>query len=289
MAAEYVLTQFRADRRLSAPAPRPWHLADIDFDALDTAKVAHDRMLFQIVALASFIETGSDVYANNLITYFDDDAEVAHWLDASWKPEELQHGRALRAYVERAWPSFDWDTSFAAFFADYSRTCTVPELEPARALELAARCVVEMGTSTLYRALTRYATEPVLKDLAARIYVDEVRHYKHFYRYFRKYQRRERHGRWRIARTMLKRLGETRTGDGYCAYRHIWRAARDNTQAPLAESYATFRAEMARLARRCAAPEQPIEMLLRPLELPPAAVRGAKRFGGALYRWWLGS
>ena len=260
MAAEYVLTQFRADRRLSAPAPRPWHLADIDFDALDTAKVAHDRMLFQIVALASFIETGSDVYANNLITYFDDDAEVAHWLDASWKPEELQHGRALRAYVERAWPSFDWDTSFAAFFADYSRTCTVPELEPARALELAAR-----------------------------IYVDEVRHYKHFYRYFRKYQRRERHGRWRIARTMLKRLGETRTGDGYCAYRHIWRAARDNTQAPLAESYATFRAEMARLARRCAAPEQPIEMLLRPLELPPAAVRGAKRFGGALYRWWLGS
>ncbi len=286
MAAEYVLTQFAADRQGFTPAQRRWQLADIDFNALDAAKVAHDRTLFQIVALASFIETGSDVYASNLVAYFVDDAEVAHWLDASWKPEELQHGRALRAYVQRAWPSFDWDASFAAFFADYSRTCTVPDLEPARALELAARCVVEMGTSTLYRALMCYATEPVLKGLAARIYADEVRHYKHFYRYFRRYQRRERHGRWRIARTMLRRLGETRTDDGYCAYRHIWRAAHD-VKAPLAESYAIFRADMARLARRCAAPEQPIEMLLRPLQLPPAAVRGAKRFGGTLYRWWL--
>src|SRR5207302_2345432 len=169
-----------------------------------------DPMLFQVVVLASFIETGSDLYAHNLVAYFDDDAEVAHWLAESWEHEEVQHGAALKIYAEHAWPGFDWQHAFDAFFDEYSRTCTVPDLEPARALELAARCVVEMGTATLYSALHAYAHEPVLKDLASRIYADEVRHYKHFYRYFRRYQQRERHGRLRLGRTLGKRLPATR-------------------------------------------------------------------------------
>src|SRR5438876_3200606 len=209
---------------VAIPPRGPWRLADIDYDAIDPLRVRDDPTLFEVVTLASFIETGSDLYAHNLAEYFDDDPEVAGWLTRSWEHEEVQHGAALRAYAERAWPDFDWKRAFDAFFDEYSRTCTVPELEPARALELAARCVVEMGTAMLYSSLSAYAQEPVLKQLAARIYADEVRHYKHFYRYFRRYQARERHARWRVGRTMAARLFATRNDDGLCGYRHVWHA-----------------------------------------------------------------
>jgi hypothetical protein len=270
------------------PAPRgPWTLADVDYAAIDRELVAGDTTLFEMVVLASFIETGSDLYAHNLVAYFDDDAEVAQWLAKSWEHEEVQHGAALRAYVERAWPGFDWPRAFDAFIDEYSKTCTVPDLEPSRALELAARCVVEMGTATLYSALHAYVREPVLKDLVGRIYADEVRHYKHFYRYFRRYQARERHGRWRVGRTLGKRLFATRNDDGLCAYRHLWQATHPGEHAAADDAYRAFVNRMGTLARTYAPRELPVDMLLRPLQLPPALARGAKGVAGAMYRWWL--
>lgn len=270
------------------PPPRgPWTLADIDYAAIDRQLVAGDVTLFEMVVLASFIEMGSDLYAHNLVAYFDDDPEVAQWLAQSWQHEELQHGAALRAYVERAWPDFDWRRAFDAFIDEYSKTCTVPDLEPARALELAARCVVEMGTATLYSALHAYVREPVLKDLAGRIYADEVRHYKHFYRYFRRYQACERHGRWRVGRTLGKRLFATRSDDGLCAYRQLWQATHPSEHAEVDGAYRAFVSRLGALARAHAPRELPIDMLLRPLQLPPALARGAKGIAGAMYHWWL--
>ena len=55
--------------------------------------------------------------------------EVAEWLQQHWEPEELQHGRALRRYVEAVWPEFDWPAAYDSFFAEYSRLCTTEELE----------------------------------------------------------------------------------------------------------------------------------------------------------------
>src|SRR5271166_2437469 len=97
------------DGTAAAPSRRRerWRLSDVDFGAVDRARVVDDRMLFQLVTIASFIETGSDMYTHNLVSYFDDDKEVAHWLTTSWEIEELQHGAALRKYVEHAWPDFD--------------------------------------------------------------------------------------------------------------------------------------------------------------------------------------
>jgi hypothetical protein len=171
----------------------PWRISDIDYASIDRSRVVNDPLLFTLVTMASFVETGSDLYAHVLVSYFDEDPEVAGWLAQSWEHEEVQHGAALRSYVEHAWPDFDWQTVYDQFFEEYAKTCTLPDLEPTRGLELAARCVVEMGTATLYSSLHDYVQEPVLKDLAARIYADEVRHYKHFYRYFRRYQKREPH------------------------------------------------------------------------------------------------
>lgn len=272
----------------TAPLTR-WRLADIDFDGIDRSKVVDDGLAFRIVFLASFIETGSDLYAENLIEYFAGDAEVSRWLRQSWQPEEVQHGNALRQYAARVWPQIDWQRRYDDFFAEYSRTCTVGSLEPARALELAARCVVETGTSTLYSALAHYAREPVLKDLAARIFADEVRHYKHFYFYFRRYNRRERHPRWRVARTLLRRLAETRTGDGYYAYRQLWDGRSANNATSFDADYRAFTRSFASFMRQHAPREMPIRMVLKPLQLPAALVAWVTRRHAPIYALWMGS
>ncbi len=270
-------------------APPHWRIADIDFDGIDRAAIAADRFAFRIVFLASFIETGADLYAGNLVEYFADDAEVSRWLRDTWQREEVRHGHALRAYAEHAWPEVDWQREYDGFFAEYSRTCTVDALEPARALELAARCIVEMGTSTFYSALRDYTREPVLKDLAARIFADEARHYKHFYRHFRRYQEHERHSRWRIGRTLLGRLLETRTGDGYHAFRQLQAGAKPGAAASLDAEYRAFTRAFAAFIRRHGPREMPFRMALKPLQLPAPAVRWLVRHGAPAYALWSGS
>lgn len=260
-----------------------WRLADIDFGAIDRGAVAGDTLVFRIVFLASMVETASDLYAANLVEHFATDAEVSGWLRNAWQHEEVQHGHALRAYVEHVWPGIDWAGAYDRFFAAYSRTCTVGELEPARALELAARCMVETGTATLYGALRRYAPEPVLRDLAGRIYADEVRHYKYFYRHFLRYQRDERHSRWRIGRTLLGRLVETRTGDGYHAYRELHESARAAGAGAFEDGYREFTRSFAAFIRAYAPGEMPIRMGLKPLRLPPRLETWLTRHGASLY------
>jgi hypothetical protein len=155
----------------------PWSLDDIDFDAIDPQRVRDDDAMFLLVCSASFVESGSDTYTGNLTERFGGDEEVVTWLRDHWEPEELQHGRALRAYVRHVWPEFDWDAAYADFFDDYSTLCTMEALEPTCVQELAARCIVEMGTTTYYQALNATGAEPVLRDLTWRIRCDEVRHY----------------------------------------------------------------------------------------------------------------
>ncbi|HTS20695.1 MAG TPA: ferritin-like domain-containing protein [Casimicrobiaceae bacterium] len=266
---------------------RHWELDDIDFAALERAGVVGDWFAFKVVATASFIETGSDLYADNLRQLFAGDEELARWLARAWEPEELRHGAALRAYVEHVWPAFDWDRRFRAFLDDYARTCTVPELESTRALELAARCMVEMGTSALYRAIYAYASEPVLKRLASCIYADEVRHYKMFFRHFGRYQRGEGRSRARVGRTLLKRLLATRSEDGRCAYRHVWDFAPNLEGRSFEASYRAFGRDVTLMLRRHAPAEMLTRMILRPLALPAPVVDAATRLSGPLYGLWL--
>jgi len=74
--------------------------------------------------------------------------------------------------------------------------------------ELVARCIVETATSSFYSALRDAATEPVLKDLCARIAADEYRHYKLFYRHMQPYLRSEGMGQLARLRLALARMRE---------------------------------------------------------------------------------
>jgi len=245
-----------------------WSLDDIPLDCVEIGRVSSQEELFLLLAGASFVEAGSDLYTRNLLEQFQGDAEVSSWLANHWEPEELQHGRALRAYVNHVWPEFDWQAAFTAFFADYSRGCTIEDLEPTRSLEMAARCVVEMGTATYYRAIHASSDEPVLGRLVMFIQRDEVRHYEHFYRYFNKYNDVEYNNRAKVLGALVRRLREILRSDAECGLWYPFYSRHPHASRTGRE----FRRAVARtttLVRRHYPAPMAIKMFLKPLALPP--------------------
>ncbi|PZX32330.1 putative ferritin-like protein [Cupriavidus phytorum] len=256
-------------------AARPWLVSDIRYEAIDVARVRGDRDLFYLLVSASFIESGSDTYAGNLATYYARVPEAAGWLSEHWEAEELQHGLALRRYVEHVWPEFDWERGYARFFDEYSQTCSIDQFEPTEALEMAARCVVETGTAAYYRALEQASDEPVLRDLTRRISNDEVRHYKHFLHFFNRFAEAERLGRLRVLGAVARRLLEIKNEDAAIALRNVLRMERGVESIPEAEVRA-LNTRVSRVIRRNIPIEMTVKMLLRPLQLHRGVERAVR-------------
>lgn len=245
----------------------PWTLESLDLEHIERARIADDEDLFFLLCSASFVESGSDLYSQNLIAHFAGDAKLEHWLDRHWQHEELQHGRALGAYVRAVWPDFDWERGFQAFWREYRAVCTAEQLEPRRGLELAARCVVETGTASLYRALHEITTEPVLKTLTAHIKGDEVRHFKYFYQHYRRYREHERLPRRQVLAAIVRRVREVKSEDSDIALRHVFNVRYPQYRSDDATFHRVSHHAQALLRRHIPA-QMTVKMLLKPLELP---------------------
>ncbi|MGB8183367.1 MAG: ferritin-like domain-containing protein [Stellaceae bacterium] len=250
----------------------PWSMEAIRYRDITRDAVEDDTLLFQIVASASFIEITSDLYTENLIEYFHDDPELVDWLAHHWEPEELQHGAALKRYVETVWPDFDWQRAYAGFFAEYSCCCSLESLAPTRALEMVARCVVETGTASFYRMLAEAAPEPILRQIASNIAADEVRHYKNFYYFFRRYRASEHPGRAAVLKTLWDRAQEVDTEDAYIAFKHVFLVSNPEAEFRPAD-YETFRTGVRRIGRTYFPYGMALKMFLKPLNLAPAIGR----------------
>jgi hypothetical protein len=257
---------------MTAAAGATWSIDDIPYGTLVAQSVRDDRRLLEIVASASFVEITSDLYTRNLVEFFRTDGEVADWLAEHWQREELQHGAALRKYVETAWPDFDWQAGYRLFLADYGPTCTVARLAGTKALEMASRCVVETGTASFYRALSDLSPEPVLKRLAAEISADEVRHYKHFHRYFLRFAERERPSRLAVLRTLFGRVADLEAEDTFYAYKAVFRVRHPASEFRRID-YNAYRDGVVRLMRDHFPHGMAVKMLLRPLGLNPLVGR----------------
>ena len=254
----------------------PWSVSDIDYASIDVEKVRDNRTLFYLLVAASFIESGSDTYAGNLDTYYAHVPEAATWLARHWESEELQHGFALRRYVEHVWPEFDWPRGYQRFFDEYSQTCSIDNFERSHALEMAARCVVETGTAAYYRALEQASDEPVLCNLTRRIANDEVRHYKHFFRYFNALNGRERIGRARVLGALARRLLEIKNEDAEIALRNVLRVERNQEDVP-EQDVRALNSQCSAVVRRNLPLEMTVKMLLRPLHLHAGLERFIRR------------
>ncbi len=261
-------TERPSETRGAAAAPRGrWQLEDIDFSAIDHARIAGNEALFYLLVSASFIESGSDLYTRNLVDHYADQPLVAEWLREHWEHEELQHGRAFAAYVRAAWPGFPWQAAFESFIAEYGPLCTTEALEADRALELAARCVVETGTTSYYQTLRGLSDEPVLQTLLGHIRADEVSHYKHFLAYFKQVRETRPVSRWRVARVLARRLQEIRDSDSDVALRQVW--LQKGALFPHGEqSFEEVTSRLYSLVSRQLPAQQAVRMLLKPLVLP---------------------
>ena len=266
------------------PEPGRWSLDDIPYDTIDPTRIADDPYLFYMLASASLVEINSDLYTRNLLEYFQGDTDVTNWLAQDWQREEIQHGAALRRYVNAVWPDFAWDHSFLRFSADYARLCRPELLGPTQTLEFAARCVVETGTASLYTMLSRLSPEPVLTGLLSHIRSDEIRHYRNFYHFFLKYQLRASHGYYTVARTLWHRAREIENEDAYYAFRYVY-LERHPERRSHEDAYRRFREHWITLARQYYPYEMATRMFLKPLGLNPRLKRltlplltaGAKR------------
>src|SRR5262245_27517384 len=261
-----------------------WTIGDLDLSRIEHESVRDDWFTYYLVAGASFIETAADVYTNNLVHHFPDPV-ARDWLAKRWQPEELRHGKALRAYVEAVWPDLDWEQGYAGFLEEYSLLCTMDQLEDSRTLEMAARCVVETGTATFYTAVQACAREPVLERLAGLIRREEVRHYNYFRSFHQAYQAEERVARWSVLRALYKRFTEAEQEDAYVGFKHAW-FIRHPGQAFRDEHFAAFMHQVRERLRPHYPYRMAVQMVLQPLRLnrtiqklaAPLLIRGARRF-----------
>jgi len=251
-----------------------WRVGDIDFARADL-RHRSDTTLFYLLTGASFIESGSELYTRNLLTYYRDDEQIAAWLNNTWEPEELQHGAALRAYVQAVWPEFDWQTAYRRFLAEYSQTASPDAFEATPHLELAARCMIETGTATLYRMMYEYAQEPVLRQVLAHIRNDEINHYKHFLQYFRAGQQRGGRRRLKVAWAIGRRVRESRADDAWIAFRHAFEV-RNPGRSCQRSDFDRWQSQWQAIMRRAFPFRMAADMLIAPLALP-VLIRGLAR------------
>lgn len=257
------------------PSALRWNYGELDYDAIQPQAVDADPALFHIVVGASFIESASDLYTHNLVDFYRDNAALSGWLAEEWQWQELQHGAALRRYVEHAWPDFNWCAAYVDFFSDYSKLCLVENFKASPALELAARCMVETSTASLYRMLHLASDEPVLKRLAHHIYADEAHHYQNFRHFHRLYRKAERMPRRRVVTALYRRLRESRNEDVYLAFKHAWRW-RHGTERFGDEEFCGLMGQVRGLAQSHWPFRMSANMLLAPLDLPNQAHAAAR-------------
>jgi hypothetical protein len=195
-----------------------WTLADIDWQLFDPTKV--DPEILRLAKAASLVEHNGSDYGRYLEGVFADDPEFRAAAQR-WSLEEVQHGEVLGRWAQLADP--DWDFAAArkrftdAFRVNVAATASV---RGSRTGELVARCIVEVGTSSYYTALSEAAAEPVLRQICRKIAADEFRHYKLFYDNMKRYQGAEPLSRLRSLNVAVGRIFEADDDELAGSYHH---------------------------------------------------------------------
>jgi len=162
-----------------------WALPDIPWRDFDPARV--DPEILRVVQAAALVEANAADYVTYLHNIFAADPGMCAAIDV-WGREEAQHGAALGRWAELADPGFRFAARLAQFQAGYRIPVdATASVRGSRSGEMIARCVVECGTSSFYRAIRDATREPVLRRICGLIAADEFRHYKLFLNGYRRY------------------------------------------------------------------------------------------------------
>jgi hypothetical protein len=213
-----------------------WTLHDICWHLFDRNTI--DPEIVRIVKAASLVEHNGAAYAHHLCRIFHDDPDFQQNA-RRWGEEEIQHGQALARWAELADPEFDFDAAFARFRAGYQVDFDLDvSRRGSRSGEMIARCMVEVGTSSYYAALSDAVEEPVLKEICRNIAADEIRHYKLFYDNLTRCLDRERIGFWTRLRVAVRRILESEDDELAYAYYAANEASRPYERRRYSRAYA---------------------------------------------------
>jgi hypothetical protein len=263
-----------------------WGLEDVSWASIRHEAVVNEEELFYLTVNASFMKAaGAELYVRDLLKYFTGDSAIQTWLKQEWQQDELQHAGALKRYIQIAWPEFAWDTVYEYFFSEFAANYRNGDLAPSRSLEMAARCVLETAAAGYYTALRSLCREPLLRLLAWRISVDEMRHYQHFYRYFGKYRRIDNTSRGEVLQAMWRRLKLQNRDDHSIVMKHVYGACHPSEPFDL-RKYRNMQKRCRRLLAAHIPRETEAMMLLKPLELGSRAEQVAlPMFGMVIQRF----
>lgn len=193
-----------------------WQIEDIAWDRFEPSQI--DPELIPLVKAAAMVERNGVEYAIYLARVFHDDPDFQQATD-NWAVEEVQHGDALGRWAMLADPSWDFQTAFQRYRDGYKLPLDVDSsVRGSRTGELIARCMVEIGTSSYYTAMSESATEPVLQQVCHLIAADEYRHFKLFYDHMKRYLGREEIGVLSRLRIAMGRVTETEDDELAYAY-----------------------------------------------------------------------
>jgi hypothetical protein len=198
-----------------------WTIEDIDFQSIDTDQIRKNDFIFYVAAASSFLETTVPVYVKNLTAFLEKDIEISKWLNEVWEPEEVNHGRAMRSYIEHVWPEYNWRNAYSSFRKNYLNYCKVELLRPTCALEMLARCVTETGAANFYRMVYNYIEEPIFSNTMKNMFQDEVRHYSVFFKKYEQYNKEEKVSFFQKFKLVISRNQIVSEEDLYTAFQHI--------------------------------------------------------------------
>ncbi len=152
--------------------------------------------VLHLVRTACLVESRAPYYSGYLASVF----RRRGWAHTfqRWGEEEGTHGVALRGWLSRHDPGFDFEATFARYLAEvpYHRE-DEGSYYGSEQRELVARCFVEAMAATYYQAVGAAAVgRPELQALCHRLAADEARHYALFRRLLE--QLREAQGTQRL-------------------------------------------------------------------------------------------
>lgn len=187
--------------------PGEWKFEDIQWSLFDSKKV--DSTMLRVIKAASVVEHNGADYGLYLKNVFAEDTHFEKEIEA-WAKDEIKHGEVLAEWIKMADPTYDFEERFSTYVKGFPIATNVTQsIRGSRASELLARCMVEIGTSSLYTAMKEACQEPLLKHICTKIAADEFRHYKLFYTHLQRYQSEEKLSFFKRFTVSLGRLLES--------------------------------------------------------------------------------
>ncbi|MES2562586.1 MAG: hypothetical protein V4637_07650 [Pseudomonadota bacterium] len=227
--------------------------------------------LFYSVAVASLLEATSSQCAQRLLHLVREDAALSTWVADVWLPGKVARSQALRDYVERKWPEFDWARASEQHLA--RATANGGGVGPRHAIaahELLSRCMAAAQSGLFYRVLAGWADDAELGEMLSAMAHGEAQSLDVFRGAYEARARTQRVGftlAWRMARACVRTARDMHV---QLAFRAISAQCGANMSFP-ALSYADFLARLRLIIQRHGAIGLQGRVLLSGWKNPPAS------------------